>query len=34
MKNPNEIEKKDYILAAGRVNPPRLGVYFWTLVCP
>jgi hypothetical protein len=33
MKNPKNL-KIEYILAAHRVNPPRLGLYFWTLVCP
>jgi hypothetical protein len=33
MKNPKNV-KIDYISAARRVNPPRSGVYFWTLVCP
>jgi hypothetical protein len=33
MKNPKNLII-DYISAAHRVNPPRLGVYFWTLVCP
>jgi hypothetical protein len=33
MKN-SEILKIEYSLAARRINPPRLGIYFWTLVCP
>jgi hypothetical protein len=32
MKNP-KVLKIDYILAACRVNPPRLDIYFWTLFC-